>query len=116
MFRCVGHTPSAVSHVLTRREVWIEVMIKRCLSKVCGIVPTTKAVFSESLEICVLQAPLWTMLYTVKKELALQLFTVQEERAQRLVTEGLVREVTEHEQLVYGTRALDRDPAKDDTV
>lgn len=29
-------------------------------------------------------------------------------------TGGLVQEVTEHEQLVYGTRALDREPEKDD--
>lgn len=31
-------------------------------------------------------------------------------------TGGLVQEVTEHEQLVYGTRALDREPEKDDMV
>lgn len=54
--------------------------------------------------------------YTLRRERALQLVRVQEEKTRGLVTEGLVQEVTEHEQMVYGTRALDRDPAKDDKV
>lgn len=42
--------------------------------------------------------------------------TGHEDNAKRLVAGGLVQEVTEHEQVVYGTRALDRDPGRDDTV
>lgn len=49
-----------------------------------------------------------------EREDALQVFTCHEEHAQSLVT-GLAQEVTEHEQVVYGTRALGRGPAKDDT-
>lgn len=30
--------------------------------------------------------------------------------------QGLVQEATEHEQVIYGTRALDRDPVRNDTV
>lgn len=44
------------------------------------------------------------------------MFTGREDDAGSLVTGGLVQEVTEHEQMIYGTRALDRDPVKDDTV
>lgn len=39
-----------------------------------------------------------------------------EEDSNSLVSGELVQEVTEHEQVLYGTRALDRDPVKDDTV
>lgn len=42
---------------------------------------------------------------------------VQEDNGKARVlraTGGLVQEVTEHEQVVYGTRALDREPEKDD--
>ena len=34
---------------------------------------------------------------------------------QGLVAGGLVQEVTEHEQVVYGGRALDRGPVRNDT-
>lgn len=44
------------------------------------------------------------------------MFTRHEENSQGLVTEGLVQKVTEHEQVIYGARALDREPVKDDTV
>lgn len=44
------------------------------------------------------------------------MFTRHEENAKSLVTEGLVQEVTEHEQVIYGARALDRDPAKNDMM
>lgn len=42
---------------------------------------------------------------------------VQEDNGKARVlraTGGLVQEVTEHEQVVYGTRALDREPEKND--
>lgn len=42
--------------------------------------------------------------------------TGHEGSARGLVVEGLVQEVTEHEQVLYGTRALHREPVKDDTV
>lgn len=42
--------------------------------------------------------------------------TGHDDNTKRLVAGGLVQEVTEHEQVVYGTRALDRDPGRDDTV
>lgn len=41
--------------------------------------------------------------------------TRHEEDSNSLVAGGLVQEVTEHEQVVYGTRALDRGPVRDDT-
>lgn len=44
------------------------------------------------------------------------MFTRHEENAKSLVMEGLVQEVTEHEQVIYGTRALDRDPVKNDMI
>lgn len=34
---------------------------------------------------------------------------------QGLVAGGLVQEVTEHEQVAYGARALDRGPVRNDT-
>lgn len=43
------------------------------------------------------------------------LFTRHEEDSNSLVAGGLVQEVTEHEQVVYGTRALDRGPVRKDT-
>lgn len=39
-----------------------------------------------------------------------------EENAKSLVMEGLVQEATEHEQVIYGTKALDRDPVKNDMM
>lgn len=44
------------------------------------------------------------------------MFTCHEENSQGLLTEGPVQEVTEHEQAIYGTRALVRETVKDDTV
>lgn len=44
------------------------------------------------------------------------MLTRHEENAKSLVTEGLVQEVTEHEQVIYGARALDGDPVKNDTM
>lgn len=43
------------------------------------------------------------------------LFTHHEEDSNSLVEGGLVQEVTEHEQVVYGARALDRGPVRNDT-
>lgn len=43
------------------------------------------------------------------------LFTRHEEDFNSLVAGGLVQKVTEHEQVVYGARALDRGPARNDT-
>lgn len=52
----------------------------------------------------------------VKEERDLQVSTRHEENSPRQATEGLAQELSEREQLVYGTSTLDREPVKDDTV
>lgn len=90
---------------------------KRCLNKVGGVV-LANSVRSEALKTMCPLGTACTALQTLKPQVGgrLQVSMRHEERSKGLETQGLVQEVTEHEQVLYGTRALDRDPVKNDTV